>query len=122
MAVPARHKRRGESSHRLRFDDQILEQLVQRGAHMDIAIRERRPVVENEFRSILGAAAGKDFLIQPHIFPPLEAGGFVLHQITAHREIRLRKGQGVFVIRGSAHDGAQTLAMRSSGVNHGKHS
>ena len=87
---------------------------------MDIAIGERRPVVEDEFRSILGAAAGQDFLVKPLVFPALEAGGFVLHQITTHREIRLRKGQGVFVIRGSAHDGGRTLAMPSSGVNHGK--
>jgi hypothetical protein len=32
----------------------------------------------------------------------------------------LWKSQGVFVIRGSAHDGARTLAMHFCGVNYGK--
>jgi hypothetical protein len=33
---------------------------------------------------------------------------------------RLRESQGVFVIRGGAHDGARTLAMAPHGVNHWK--
>ena len=62
--------------------------------------------MEDEFRGVLGAAAGDDSLIKPLGFPAREAFGFVVHQIPPHREGRLGESQGVFVVRGGfAHDG-----------------
>ena len=104
VAVPAGDKRHGVAGHGLGFDDQILEQFIERGAHVDVAIGEGRAVVENEFRRLGRAAAGEDFLVEPVGFPAREAGGFVLHQISPHRESRLRESQRVFVIRCGAHE------------------
>src|SRR2546423_1078155 len=48
VAIPARQIRRAKTSHRLRFHHQVFENLVQRRAHVNIAVRERRAVVKNE--------------------------------------------------------------------------
>ena len=119
VAVPARHEGRGETRHGFGFHHQILEQLVERGAHVDVAICERRAVMKNELRGVLRAAAGKNFRVKSPAFPALQTRRFVLHQVPPHRESRLRESQGVFVIRGGAHDGARKLAMGPGGVNHG---
>ena len=58
VAVPARHIRRAETGHRFRFHDQILEDLVQRRAHVDVAIGEGRAVVQHEQRPPLRAPPG----------------------------------------------------------------
>ena len=48
VAIPARHVGRAKAGHRFRFHDEILEDLVQRRAHVDVAVRERRAVVQDE--------------------------------------------------------------------------
>ena len=48
MAVPPRHERRVEARHGLRLDDEVLQDLVQRRAQVDVAVGIRRPVVQHE--------------------------------------------------------------------------
>ena len=60
VAVPAGNIRRVAAEHRLGAHDDILEDFVERGAEMNIAVGIRRPVVKDEFRPTLGA-----FALQP---------------------------------------------------------
>ena len=108
VAVPARHEGRVETGHGLGFHHHILEQLVEGGAHVDIAVGERRAVVEDEIGCACGLAGGGDFRVKAGFFPNREALWLVLHEIPAHRESRLGQGQRVFVIRGIAHGGRGT--------------
>ena len=48
VAIPAGHVRRAKSRHRFRFHHEILQDFVERGAHVDVAVRERRAVMEDE--------------------------------------------------------------------------
>ncbi len=48
VAVPAGHVRRVVAAHRLVLDDEVLEHLVVRGPHVDVAVRVRRAVVQDE--------------------------------------------------------------------------
>ena len=50
VAVVADHVRRVEAGHRSRLDDEILQDLVQRRADVDVAVRVRRAVVQHELR------------------------------------------------------------------------
>ena len=64
VAIPARHVRRAEAAQGFVFDDDVLENLVQRRADVDVAIGEGRAVVQDEFRSA-PARCGLDFLVEP---------------------------------------------------------
>ena len=48
MAVPTRDVRRAFAEHRLRFHHEVLEDFVERRAHVDIAVGEWRAVMQNE--------------------------------------------------------------------------
>ena len=96
VAVPARHERRAEAEHRARLHHEVLQNLVQRRAHVDVAIRKRRPVVQHEKRC--ADPRIENLLIQPRRLPLREPLGFALHEIGLHREVRLWQQQGVFVI------------------------
>ena len=60
VAIPARHVGRAEAAQGFVFDDDVLENLVQRGADVDVAVGERRAVVQDEF--LRAGARGLDFL------------------------------------------------------------
>ena len=49
VAIPAGNVRRAEAAQGLVFDDDVLENLVQRGADVDIAVGKGRAVVQDEF-------------------------------------------------------------------------
>ncbi len=70
VAVPARHVGRAKAEHGLRFHHQILEDLVQRRAHVDIAIRERRAVVQDE--QLRAGARFLNLLVKLRLLPGLE--------------------------------------------------
>ena len=53
VAVPAGHVGRVEARHGLRFDDEVLEDLVEGGAQVDAAVGVGRAVVQD-----VGGAAG----------------------------------------------------------------
>ena len=50
MAVVSRHVRRVEPRHGPRLHDEVLQDLVERGAEVNLAVRVRRTVVQNEAR------------------------------------------------------------------------
>ena len=52
MTIPARDVGRSETGHRPTFYDQVLQYFIERRAHVNIAIGERRTVVQNEKRIV----------------------------------------------------------------------
>src|SRR4030095_4593915 len=81
LAVPAGNVRRAFAQHDLRFHHEILEYLVQRRAHVNVAIREWWPVAQDKYLSIL--ARFLDLLIKACFFPHFE------HFRLARGEVRL---------------------------------
>ena len=67
MAVPARDVGRAEAAQRLVLDDDVLENLVQRGADVDVAVGEGRAVVQDELRR--AGAGGLDLLVEVRRLP-----------------------------------------------------
>ena len=97
MAVVARNVRRVEPGHRARLDDEILEDLVERGAEVDLAVRVRRAVVQHEFRRALPARA--NLPVEIHGVPARERLGLGRRQVGLHREVGARQVDGVFPLR-----------------------
>ena len=85
VAVPARHVRGVEALHTLALDDDILEDLVQRVADMNVAVGIGRAIVQGEVRFTGGRFA--DFAVQFKLSPALHDFRFALWQVAAHREI-----------------------------------
>jgi hypothetical protein len=92
VAVPARHEGRVKPGHGLRFHDQVLEDLVQRGAHVDVAIGEGRAVVQDEFRGARPAGASGCARTGRRCFPFFQALGLALDEVGLHREVRSSAG------------------------------
>ena len=97
VAIPARHVGRVEAGQRARFDDHVFEDLVDGVAQVDVAIRVRRAVVQDEFRTAGGSLAHAlvDFLVLPLLYPLRLALGHV----AAHRERGFRHVDRVFAFR-----------------------
>ena len=100
VAIPARHVGRAEAAQGFVFDDDVLENLVQRGADVDVAVGERRAVVQDEF--LRARALGLDFRIKPGGFPFLQPLRFPRDQVGLHREIGARQIQCVFVVHAAS--------------------
>ena len=101
VAVPARNIGRPESAHRFVAEDDFLQRLVERVAEMEIAVRERRSVVQHETfarRRVLAL----DRLVKAGLFPVGNPSWLALRKTRAHREVRFRKLQSVFQIVGHA--------------------
>ncbi len=96
MAIPAGHIGRIESGQRLRFDDDVLEDLVDCVADVDVAVGVRRPIVKNELRPSFGYFT--DALVQFSLLPLLHPARLALGKIPAHRERRIWKVQRIFVV------------------------
>ena len=96
VAIPTRRVRRVEPGHRLALDHHVLEDLVDRVPHMDVAIRIRRAIVQDEQRPAvrLGAQA----LVQLRVLPLPDPHGLAFGQVAAHRERRVRQIQCAFVV------------------------
>ncbi len=89
VAVPARHVIGVMAKHLLRARDEILQDLVQRMADMDIAIGVGRAVVKHEFRPALRRLA--QALVEAQLAPAREQLRLLFRQAGAHRKIRLRQ-------------------------------
>jgi hypothetical protein len=87
VAVPARHVGRVEAVQGLVLDDDVLEHLVDRVPHVQIAVGVGRAVVEDEGRS--PGARLADALVELHGLPLLQALGLPLGQVGLHGESRL---------------------------------
>ena len=97
VAIPARYIRRVEAGQRARFDDHVLEDLVDGVAQVDVAIRVRRTVMQDEFRTAGGCLAHAlvNFLVLPLLYPLR----FALGHVAAHRERGFRHVDRVFAFR-----------------------
>ena len=106
VAIPARHIRRAKAGHRFRFHHQILEDFVERRAHVHIAVGKRRAVVQHEQPAPRHAPFGfvRKARVSSHTFEHLR---LARGEICLHRKIRLRQIQRVFVVL--AHRGRATL-------------
>src|ERR1035437_9097051 len=113
VAIPAGNVRRAETTERFVFDDDVLENLVQRRADVDIAVGEGRAVVQDEF--FFARARRLDFFVKLRAFPFFQTFRLARDEVGLHREIRAREIQGVFV-RGR-HFRTQTLAAGKMSVN-----
>jgi len=93
------------AAQRLVLENEVLENLVQCGANMHIAIGERRAVVQQK---PLGAfAAFLDLFVQAVRVPPGQAFRLALDESSAHREIGLRKVQCFFILHLGNRPGGQ---------------
>ena len=85
------------AGHRPRLDDEILEHLVQSRAHVDVAVRVGRTVVQDELFFTL--AARFDLSVQIHGGPPRERLRLARRQVRLHRKVGARQVDGVFPLR-----------------------
>ena len=104
VAVPTGNERRPESGHGLRFDHEVFEDLVQRSAHVDVAVGEGRSIVENKKRGVFAGLLNAG--VEVVFFPGGELLGFARGQPGFHREIRAREIERVLVVRAHANRGA----------------
>jgi hypothetical protein len=100
VTVPTRHVGRIESRERLALDDDVLEDLVDGVADVNVAVRVRRPVVKHE--AWPPAARFTNALVKPALVPPLQHQRLALCEITTHRKRRVREVQRFLVISHSS--------------------
>ena len=108
VAVPAGDVVGVVTGHLAGAVDDVLVDLVQRGADMDVAVRVGRPVMQDEQRPPGGGRA--QLAPQVHGIPPRQDRGFLLRQVAAHRKAGLRQEHGVAIValglgRGVVHGG-----------------
>ncbi|CEG09334.1 hypothetical protein BN961_02759 [Afipia felis] len=88
VAVPARHVVGIVAEHLLALGHKVLEDLIERVADMDVAVGVGRPIMQHEFRTVLGLLAQP--LVQADLVPARQEVRLALRQARAHREVRLR--------------------------------
>ena len=96
VAVPARRVARVEAGELARLDDHVLQDLVGRMADVQLAVRVRRPVVEDEAR--LAVARVAQALVDAFVAPLLDPARLALGQVAAHRERRVREVQRLAIV------------------------
>ena len=96
MTVPAWHVGREVPFHPLAFNDDILQDLVEGMADMDVAVGVGRAVVQHEGR--LAGTRGGHFPVKIHFLPVLEHFLLPLREIGAHGKIGDGKIQSIFII------------------------
>ena len=97
VGIKAGHIGSLEALHVLVADDDILDDLVQRGAHVDVAVCIRRAVVQNELG--LAVVVLDELIVQVVVFPVLEHDRLLFGQACAHLEQRLGQIQRTVVLR-----------------------
>ena len=99
VVVPAGDVGRVVAAHGVGADDEVLERLVERVAHMDVAVGERRAVVQAEAR--LAVVLFEHFVVQVHVVPALEHLGLPLGKAGAHGKVCFRQiDRGVEIVLG----------------------
>ena len=101
VAVPAGHIVGAIALHVARLDHDILQDLVQGRAHVDMTVGIRRAVMQDE-RTLVGAVLDHGFT-GFGFFPLLELLGLALGKIGLHGEGGLGQIQGFFIV---AHAGS----------------
>ncbi len=96
VAVPPRHVRGGEAFHPLALEDDVLQDLVQRVADMDVTVGVRRTVVQDVTRAVRPRLV--DLLVYVNLVPALEHLGLALGQIALHRKVGTGEIESILVI------------------------
>ena len=117
VAIPARDVGRVFAADRLMLDDDVLEDLVQRGADMDVAIGERRAVVQDEF--LLAGAGFLNLAVEIGGLPFLQALRFARHQIGFHGKVGARQIERVFVVHRQSFKGGGCYEARDGEASAG---
>ena len=97
VAVPARHIGRILAQHLLGPVDDVLQDLVERVAEMQVAIGIGRAVMEHEFLAPL--RRGAQLVVKTHLLPALDELWLERWQAAAHREVGFRQEDSRTVIR-----------------------
>ena len=98
VAVPARYVRRIKARHRARFNDDILQNLIDRVTNVNVTVGIRRAVVQNKFRTVLLSRHLADFLVAFLFLPLSNPLRFAFGQITTHRKWRVQQIDGVRIL------------------------
>ena len=98
VAIPARNVGRIEARHGLRFDHEVLQNLVERGAQMNPPVGIGRPVVEDVHGA--SGAGGPNPAIEILLLPPLERLRLGLRKVGLHRKAGLRQIDGLLQVDG----------------------
>ena len=85
MAIPAGHVRRVEALHGSRFDHEILEDFVECGAQVNLAVGIRRTIMKNVHGP--AGARGANLFVQTLLSPPFQQLRLHLSQIRLHGEV-----------------------------------
>jgi hypothetical protein len=96
MAVPAGNVMGVLAHHLLRAVDDVLEDLVQRVADMQMAVRIGRAVMQDKLFESPGLLA--QLPLETDLLPSLQQQGFLLRQTGFHRKVGLRQADGILVI------------------------
>ncbi len=87
VAVPAGDVGGVVTEHGARLDDEVLEDLVEGRAHVDVAVGVGRAVVEDEGRALVAGALLEDPLVESVGLPLLDGLGLLLGQVGLHGEV-----------------------------------
>jgi hypothetical protein len=101
VAVPTGHVGRVLAEQGLGAHDDVLQDLVHRMAHVQVAIGVRRAVVEDEALAALADVA--ELFVEAVLRPAGQDGRLLLGEAGLHREVRLRQEDGVSVIWSVGH-------------------
>ena len=96
VTIPAGDVRRPFAQHGLRFHHEIFEDLVERGAHVHIAVGKGRTVMQNKQLSTLPRLL--DLLVKPCFLPNPEQLRLARGKVRLHRKLRARQVQSIFVV------------------------
>jgi hypothetical protein len=96
VAIPSGRIGRVVAGERLRLHHHVLQDLVHRVAHVDVAVRVRRAIVQDVL--VAPAAMLADALVEAVVEPRLQPHRLPLRQIAAHGKRRFRKVQRALVV------------------------
>jgi len=96
VAVPSRDVGRFEAAHAFAFQDDILQDLVEGMADVDMTVGIGRAVMEYVFRLVLACVS--HFVIESHTIPFSHNLHFFLCEIGLHGKVGNRQVQGFFII------------------------
>ncbi len=114
VAVPAGDVGGVMPEHGAGLDDEVLEDLVQGRAQVDVAVGVGRAVVEDERRAAGGGPLLEDPLVEAVGVPLLDGLGLLLGQRGLHGEVRARQVQRALDIRLVGHRGLRSAKYNGS--------
>ncbi len=99
VAIPARHVGCSKPGQQCRTDHEVLQNLVDRVADVDVAVGVRRAVMQHEAVRPVGGGA-LDRTVQVAGVPVSQHAGFAGRKRCLHRKIRIGQVDRVFVVHG----------------------